>query len=66
MGPMELVLDRLEGVKPRDDDYQARCPAHDDHDPSLSVSEGEDGRVLVKCFVGCKTEDVVAPRSVSI
>jgi hypothetical protein len=60
MMPVELVLDRLEGVKPRGENYQALCPAHDDHDPSLSVVDGEDGRALVKCFVGCKTEDVVA------
>lgn len=35
-----------------------QCPAHDDHDPSLSVSKGEDGRVLVKCFSGCDTEAI--------
>ena len=29
----------------------ARCPAHDDHDPSLSVSEGQDGKLLVKCHM---------------
>jgi hypothetical protein len=25
------------------------CPAHDDHHPSLNVSEGDDGRPLVRC-----------------
>jgi hypothetical protein len=25
------------------------CPAHDDHDPSLDVAEGDDGRPLVCC-----------------
>jgi putative DNA primase/helicase len=30
----------------------ARCPAHDDCNPSLSVSQGEVG-VLLKCFAGC-------------
>ena len=29
------------------------CPAHDDRRRSLSVSEGDDGRVLVKCHAGC-------------
>ena len=38
----------------------ARCPAHDDHDPSLSVSEGQDGKVLVKCHAGCEQEHVIA------
>jgi hypothetical protein len=60
MMPVDLVLDRLEGVGQRGEGYKALCPAHDDHEPSLSVNEGEDGRVLVKCFAGCKTEDVVA------
>lgn len=36
------------------------CPAHDDDRPSLSVSEGDDGRSLVYCFAGCKTEDVIS------
>jgi CHC2 zinc finger len=60
MMPVDLVLERLEGVKQRGEDYQALCPAHHDHEPSLSVSEGGDGRALLKCFAGCDTEDVVA------
>ena len=31
----------------------ACCPGHDDHDPSLSVSEAQDGTLLVKCHAGC-------------
>ncbi len=30
------------------------CPAHDDHDPSLSVRVG-DSALLFKCFAGCDT-----------
>src|SRR5215210_2911845 len=60
MMPVDLVLNRVEGVETRGGDYQALCPAHDDREPSLSVAEGEDGRVLVKCFAGCEIEDVVA------
>ena len=37
-----------------------RCPAHDDRTPSLSVAEGHDGRLLLRCFTGCSFEDVVA------
>lgn len=29
-----------------------RCPAHDDRNPSLSVT-GKNGRVLLHCFTGC-------------
>jgi hypothetical protein len=60
MMPVGLVLDRLEGVRQRGEGYQALCPAHEDRDPSLAVAEGEDGKVLLKCFAGCATEDVVA------
>ena len=49
----------LEAVKPASSGYQARCPAHTDHKPSLSVSEGEDGRILVKDHAGCTTEQIV-------
>lgn len=35
-----------------------RCPAHDDHTPSLSVSE-RDGSVLVHCHAGCPQDDVL-------
>ena len=40
--------------------YVARCPAHDDRSPSLSVSEGDNDTVLVHCFSGCETEDVLS------
>jgi hypothetical protein len=35
----------------------ARCPAHKDRTPSLSVSE-RDGKVLIHCHAGCSQEDV--------
>src|SRR5439155_706070 len=33
--------------------WLARCPAHDDRKPSLSIDEGADGRALLKCHAGC-------------
>ena len=35
-----------------------RCPAHEDCHPSLSVT-ARDGRVLLKCWAGCNTIDVL-------
>jgi hypothetical protein len=32
----------------------ARCPAHADRQPSLSVGVGDDGRILLKCHAGCE------------
>jgi hypothetical protein len=37
----------------------ARCPVHDDRDPSLSISFGKDGRTLVKCHAGCEQARVI-------
>ena len=60
MRPVEKILDRLEGVIESNGSWKALCPAHDDHEPSLSVSEGDDGRALLKCFAGCKNPRIVA------
>ena len=60
MRPVEKVLNRLEGVDESNGSYKGPCPTHGDRKPSLSVSEGDDGRVLIKCFAGCATEEVVA------
>jgi hypothetical protein len=37
----------------------ARCPAHEDHRESLSISEGEDGRLLAHCHAGCSFEQII-------
>jgi hypothetical protein len=33
---------------------------HDDQRNSLSVAQGDDGRVLVRCHAGCNTTAVLA------
>ncbi|HXG31930.1 MAG TPA: hypothetical protein VNJ11_01085 [Bryobacteraceae bacterium] len=38
--------------------WVARCPAHDDHTPSLSIAE-RDGRLLVHCHAGCPQAAVI-------
>lgn len=40
--------------------WLSRCPAHEDRGPSLSIGEGQGGRVLVRCFAGCPPEAVCA------
>lgn len=59
MKPVELLLSRLTKLKRVGGGWAARCPAHDDKKPSLSVSEGDDGRALVHCHAGC-TVDAIA------
>lgn len=40
--------------------WMACCPAHDDKNPSMTVSEGSDGRILVHCFSHeCSITDIV-------
>ncbi|MBI4064536.1 MAG: hypothetical protein HY401_09605 [Elusimicrobia bacterium] len=57
--PIETVLSRLSGVKKGGQGWTALCPAHKERENSLSIGEGRDGRVLIKCFVGCEVESVV-------
>ena len=59
MTPTEKFLSRLEAVKGRAGAFTARCPAHDDRGPSLSVREADDGRVLMHCFAGCDVHQIV-------
>lgn len=61
MTPLDLILGQLEGrVRRSGRSYSARCPAHDDRSPSLSIREAPDGRVLIYCFGGCDTPEVLA------
>jgi hypothetical protein len=39
--------------------WTARCPAHDDRNPSLSIRD-VDGKVLVRCHAGCEQARVIA------
>jgi hypothetical protein len=40
--------------------YQALCIAHPDKSPSLVITEGLDGRTLIKCWAGCSLESILA------
>ncbi len=52
------LQDLLQGVKDeRGNKFQALCPAHDDKQPSLSVTATPD-RILMKCHAGCSHKDV--------
>ena len=64
--PVHLVLSRLDGVKRSGRGWMARCPAHSDRNASLSVAEGDDGRVLLHDFAGCGAAAVLAAIGLSI
>jgi putative DNA primase/helicase len=59
-GPIGAVLLALKNVRGRGGAWTARCPAHEDRSPSLSIKEGHGGRVLLRCHAGCTTEAIVA------
>ena len=60
------VLRLLKNVKPSNDGYRALCPAHDDNKLSLSISAGDDGRVLLHCHAGCTVDAVCVAIEVDI
>jgi hypothetical protein len=57
------VLARLRGVRISNSGWTALCPAHDDTRNSLSVSEGDNGKTLLKCHAGCSYQNIVAALS---
>jgi hypothetical protein len=61
------LLTRLNNVRQTAPDrWLARCPAHEDRSPSLSVRELNDGRVLLHDFGGCETADVLAALGLTV
>ena len=45
--------------------WAARCPAHEDNSPSLSITEGERG-ILVKCWAGCTLHKITAALDIRV
>lgn len=58
---LEKVLTRLDKVKATGPNkWKACCPAHDDKNPSLGITEAVDGKVLLHCWAGCSVRDIAA------
>jgi hypothetical protein len=61
MSPLGRVQAALEAAGSRRQGAMSwTCPAHDDQRASLSVQEGRDGRVVLRCHAACETRDVIA------
>lgn len=56
------AVERATGAAPTraGEGWSARCPAHDDDTPSLSISAGRGGKTLLHCHAGCAYADVIA------
>src|SRR5215831_5005728 len=63
---IQALLSRLERVRRSANGWMARCPAHDDATPSLAVTLGEDGRILLKCFAGCDISAIVGALGLAV
>lgn len=57
--PAPAVLSHLKGIRGGNGKWTAKCPAHDDRRSSLSVSESQDGKVLLHCHAGCSIEQIL-------
>lgn len=63
---VEDILAKLQKVREVGQrSWVACCPAHDDHNPSLSVSE-QGGKILMHCHAGCTNEDVCAALGIGV
>lgn len=55
---LDGLLNHLDKVSQRGDQYAALCPAHDDKNPSLSITE-KDGKILLNCWAGCTCDEII-------
>ena len=66
MRPVDKVLERAANVRKAGEGWLLGCPVsghgkdRGDKNPSVSLTEGDDGRALVRCKAGCETETVVS------
>jgi hypothetical protein len=61
MSDARRIAEAVAGERLRErSNYVAPCPSHDDDQPSLSLRDGENGKLLVHCFAGCDARDVLA------
>ena len=60
MDPLDTFLDAVAyRTRKVGSQYLLRCPVHDDRRPSLAVRERDDGALLVRCYAGCETRDIL-------
>tara|TARA_B100000674_G_C37722636_1_gene860524 strand:- start:453 stop:686 length:234 start_codon:yes stop_codon:yes gene_type:complete len=68
---MQLIIERimfLTNSQPKvyRNGYRMLCPAHDDRNPSFTISEGQSGKILMKCFRGCSIHDICLALDITI
>lgn len=58
--PFDRLLARLDGVQHHGKGCRSCCPACGGRSRKLSLTQGDDGRVLLHCFAGCAPHEVLA------
>jgi 5S rRNA maturation endonuclease (ribonuclease M5) len=61
-----LEIKTGKSVKKSGSGYVGCCPAHDDSSPSLSLCEGDEGKLLINCFTGCSAENICGSLGIAI
>src|SRR5262245_36147039 len=64
--PIGEFLRSFTGVQDKHGYWMAKCPAHDDHKQSLSITKGKNGGIILKCHAGCDWENIVSAARLEI
>ncbi len=59
------ILSHFERVRRNGSGWQALCPAHEDRNPSLSITQS-DNKILLHCHAGCAVEAICAAASIEM
>jgi len=63
---LQEFISNLKNVSGNPNQLIASCPAHEDDNPSLAVSIGTEGQIIMHCHAGCETRDVLGALGMSI
>jgi hypothetical protein len=63
---IDELLPLLKKTKRTASGWVACCPSHDDRNPSMAISTGDDGRILLRCFAGCRTDDICSELGITV
>lgn len=58
--PTAIEIARALGARAVGDGWMARCPAHNDKTPSLSITSAQNGKPLIFCHAGCAQAEVIS------
>mgnify|MGYP001426057280 CR=1 FL=1 len=64
---LEQIIQRFD-IKRRhsNNSYQVKCPAHEDNQASLTISQDENNKILLYCHAGCNSENILHKVGLSI